>query len=68
MPIPQNSMLTRDVDLMIRRFDIGRVVGIAEGCGFKSRHAAGPPEQTARGDMLLHGDTAKSPLSLYFCC
>ena len=56
---PAHSMLTRDVDLMIRRSDIGRVIKIAEGCGFKFRHAAGV-------DMLLHGNTAKTPVHLLF--
>lgn len=56
---PAHSMLTRDVDLMIRRSDIGRVIGIAEDCGFKFRHAAGV-------DMLLHGDTVKTPIHLLF--
>jgi hypothetical protein len=56
---PAHSMLTRDVDLMIRRSDIAHVVGIAEGCGFRFRHAAGV-------DMLLHGDTAKTPIHLLF--
>jgi hypothetical protein len=63
---PAHSMLTRDVDLTIRRSDIGRVIEIAEGCGFKFRHAAGPPERTSRGDMLLHGDTTKTPIHLLF--
>lgn len=52
-------MLTRYVDLMIRRSDIGRVIGIAECCGFKFRQAAGV-------DMLLHGDTTKTPIHLLF--
>jgi hypothetical protein len=56
---PAHSMLTRDVDLMIRRSDIGRVIEIAEGCGFRFRHAAGV-------DMLLYGDTMKTPIHLLF--
>ncbi len=56
---PAQSMLTRNVDLMIQRSDIARVIGIAEGCGFRFRHAAGV-------DMLLHGDTAKTPIHLLF--
>ncbi len=56
---PAHSMLTRDVDLMIQRSDMGRVIGIAEGCGFRFRHAAGV-------DMLLYGDTVKTPIHLLF--
>jgi len=32
---PTHSMLTRDVDLMIRRSDMNRVLGIAGECGFR---------------------------------
>jgi hypothetical protein len=56
---PAHSMLTRDVNLMIRRSDIGRVIGIAENYGFRFRHAAGV-------DMLLYGDTVKTPVHLLF--
>jgi hypothetical protein len=63
---PAHSMLTRDVDLMIRRSGIARVIGIAEGCGFKFRHAADPPARAARLDMLLHGDSAKTPIQWLF--
>jgi len=45
---PAHSMLTRDIDLMIRRPDLPRVVEIAGRHGFRFRHAAGV-------DMLLYG-------------
>ena len=34
-----HSSLTRDIDLMIRREDMGRVVAIAEEHGFRFRHS-----------------------------
>ncbi len=43
-----HSSLTRDIDIMIRRDDLPRVVAIAEDHGFRFRHSA---------DMLLFGDT-----------
>lgn len=45
-----HSSLTRDIDILIRRDDLPRVVAIAEEHGFRFRHAAGV-------DMLLYGDT-----------
>lgn len=45
-----HSSLTRDIDLMIRREDLSRVVAIAEDQGFRFRHSAGI-------DMLLYGET-----------
>jgi hypothetical protein len=47
---PSESMLTRDVDLMIRRSDIEWVKDIAARHGFRFRHAAGL-------DMLMRGET-----------
>lgn len=47
---PAQSMLTRDVDLMIRRPDLSQVIEIAESAGFRFRHAAGV-------DMLLFGES-----------
>jgi hypothetical protein len=38
---PSQSMLTRDVDLMIERTDLERVTEIAAKDGFRFRHAAG---------------------------
>ena len=45
-----HSSLTRDIDIMIRRDDLARVVRIAEDYGFRFRHSMGE-------DMLLFGDT-----------
>jgi hypothetical protein len=45
-----HSSLTRDIDVMIRRNDLPRVVAIAEEHGFRFRHSAGM-------DMLLFGET-----------
>lgn len=45
-----NSSLTRDIDVMIRREDLPRVVAIAEDYGFRFRQSAGM-------DMLLFGET-----------
>ena len=42
-------MLTRDVDLMIQRCDLPRVIEIAGQNGFRFRHPAGV-------DMLLFGE------------
>lgn len=46
-------MLTRDVDIMIHRFDLDRVKEAAERHGFHFRHAAGL-------DMLLYGEEKKA--------
>lgn len=58
---PTHSVLTRDIDLMIRRSDLERVQEIASQNGFRFRHAAGL-------DMLLYGDTdsAKNAVHLIF--
>ncbi len=45
-----HSSLTRDIDIMIRRGDMTRVVAIVEQHGFRFRHSAGL-------DMLLYGET-----------
>lgn len=55
---PSQSMLTRDVDLMIRRADMDRVIAIAAERGFRFRHAAGP-------DMLLYGDSESARNSVH---
>jgi hypothetical protein len=47
---PEHSTLTRDVDLMVRRPDLGRIQEAAAKTGFRFRHAAGV-------DMLLGGGT-----------
>lgn len=56
-----HSSLTRDIDVMIRRADLPRVVAIAEEHGFRFRHSAG-------WDMLLYGDTnsARNAVHLLF--
>ena len=56
-----HSSLTRDIDLMIRREDLGGVITVAETHGFRFRHAAGI-------DMLLYGDTtsARNAIHLLF--
>jgi len=56
-----HSSLTRDIDLMIRREDMGRVVAIAEEHGFRFRHSEGL-------DMLLYGETnsARNAVHLLF--
>ena len=46
-------MLTRDVDLMINRTDLERVIAAAPRHGFHFRHSAGL-------DMLLYGDEKKA--------
>ena len=56
---PTHSMLTRDVDIMIRRSDLERVIAVAESQGFRFRHAAGL-------DMLLHGGKAANAVHLLF--
>ena len=58
---PAHAMLTRDVDLMIHRSDLPKVIGIAERSGFRFRHSAGL-------DMLLFGETdsARNAVHLLF--
>lgn len=56
-----HSSLTRDIDLMIERADLARVVAVAEEHGFRFRHSAG-------WDMLLYGETtaARNAIHLLF--
>jgi hypothetical protein len=56
-----HSSLTRDIDILIERVDLGRVVAIAEKQGFRFRHSAGL-------DMLLYGETtsARNAIHLLF--
>jgi len=56
-----HSSLTRDIDVLIRRDDLARVVEIAEKHGFRFRHSAGL-------DMLLYGETdnARNAIHLWF--
>ena len=51
---PSQSVLTRDVDILIRRSDLDRVIAAAGSCGFQFRHAAGV-------DMLLYGGKTGNP-------
>ena len=58
---PEQSTLTRDVDLMIQRSDLEKVKAVASRHGFRFRHTAGL-------DMLLHGpaDSARNAVHLIF--
>jgi hypothetical protein len=58
---PTHSILTRDVDLMVRREDLERIKEAAAKKGFRFRHAAGL-------DILLYGDadSAKNAVRLVF--
>ena len=58
---PENTTLTRDVDLMIRRADLERVKTAVARDGFRFRHSAGL-------DMLIFGATesAKNAVHLVF--
>lgn len=56
-----HSSLTRDIDLMIERADLPRVIAIAESQGFRFRHSDGV-------DMLLYGEStsARNAIHLLF--
>src|SRR5450759_4895927 len=58
---PSQSMLTRDVDIMIQRPDLERVIQIVQEHGFRFRHTAGL-------DMLMYGDnvSARNAFHLLF--
>ena len=58
---PAQSMLTRDVDLMIQRSDLERVREITAKDGFRFRHSAGL-------DMLIYGraESARNAVHLIF--
>lgn len=58
---PSQSMLTRDVDIMINRSDLKRVTQIVQDRGFRFRHSAGL-------DMLTYGDnvSARNAVRLLF--
>jgi hypothetical protein len=56
---PAYSVLTRDVDILIRRPDLERVIAVAESQGFKFRHVAGV-------DMFLYGGKAVNAIHLLF--
>lgn len=58
---PEYTTLTRDVDLMVHRFDLEKIKESAAKSEFRFRHAAGV-------DMLLYRNTggAKNPVRLIF--
>jgi len=56
---PISARNTKDVDLMIRKSDLARVIQAAEKNGFVFRHAAGV-------DMLLYGGDKKQAVHLVF--
>ncbi len=58
---PEHTMLTRDVDLLIRREDLDRVSQVTARHGFRFRHAAGL-------DMLCYGegDRARNAVHLLY--
>jgi hypothetical protein len=56
---PTHSVLTRDVDILIGRADLSRVIAVAESRGFQFRQAAGV-------DMLLYGGGAANAIHLLF--
>jgi len=56
---PTHSVLTRDVDILVRRSDLARVIAVAQEQGFEFRHVAGV-------DMLLYGEKAMNAIHLVF--
>ena len=50
---PKAGALTRDVDVMVRREDLERIIEAAASSGFRYRHAAGL-------DMLMYGDSVRA--------
>jgi hypothetical protein len=58
---PEQTALTRDVDLMVLRSDLERIKSVAARRGFRFRHVAGV-------DMLIYGDAepAKNAVHLIF--
>lgn len=50
-----HSSLTRDIDILIHREDLARVVSVAGQHGFRFRHSAGL-------DMLLYGESNSARL------
>ncbi len=56
---PAHSVLTRDLDILIQRSDLDRVIAVAAAKGFKFRHVAGV-------DMLLFGDKAINAVHLLY--
>jgi hypothetical protein len=56
---PTHSVLTRDVDILISRSDLERVIAVAEARGFRFRHVAGV-------DMLMYGERALNAIHLLY--
>lgn len=58
---PEHTMLTRDVDLLVRRADLERIIETASRHGFRFRRAAGL-------DRLCYGetDTARNAVRLLY--
>jgi hypothetical protein len=56
---PTHSVLTRDVDILISRSDLERVIAVAEARGFRFRHVAGV-------GMLMYGERALNAIHLLF--
>ncbi|MBV9307991.1 MAG: hypothetical protein JO185_23055 [Acidobacteriaceae bacterium] len=56
---PTAARNTKDVDLLVNRSDLVRVIEIAEANGFQFRHAVGV-------DMLLYGGDKKQAVHLVF--
>lgn len=58
---PEHAMLTRDVDILVNRADLEKIINVASQHGFRFRHVAGL-------DMLTFGETdsAKNAVRLLF--
>lgn len=56
---PEKARMTDDIDLAIRREDLGRIREAAEGVGFRYRHAAGV-------DMLVDQTAARPRSDIHF--
>ena len=56
---PVGARLTRDVDVCVRRQDLGKIAEFANRHGFQFRHAAGV-------DMLIDLDEPKSHSAVHF--
>ena len=56
---PTAARNTKDVDLLVNRSDLARVIDVAEANGFEFRHAVGV-------DMLLYGGDKKQAVHLIF--
>ncbi len=50
---PEHSILTRDVDLMVRRSDLARIQRAAAQSGFVDRHAAGMGKNCHHKEVMV---------------